>query len=589
MIGGGGCNGGTTHKIREQLNFSDEKKWKQFSGRRLELIDKFGLSERKASEQDDNIKQIATILRTEFGYPISTAGEFEKLVTAAVQSVRRNRKRSKRRLPGRSPSPSGLPSPVSCSSNQAVVSTSEEDATSYSPPSLPKLVPTTGSTTPQAHVTAAVGQLPSLQPKVLKSVGSKLPSCVPVVQSQQRYNDIVKGIISDLVGNVIPLAEQCQRDPSNGPNLTDFALSSNDQTLLSLGLHSDRASQGSNASSNTHIPYFLREKLLLQVQRSGTCSKIALVQGSIDLYSNLEILGEMSIKSSVAFVIERFFSNLMPSSMEYITSKTYSEESLALLSVKLFEAATRRKLSQLPVKEVQLKLLHLVMGGIVKDFGFDPCLYALSEVIHHLVMNQYPLLYNSENMSSAPTNERTAVLSSLSMKPQVANQDVNKQVILKFKDREQLFTFHLLSNGPPTVSEILENSQSLFRIASKTKMLGLFHKGSLLSDDLQLSNLFISLSHDRIVLEVKELDGRGSSQMDGLNILSTASLQVKKEGPTPPPTTTSSSVNLLDKIMNKINKNPKSDAMDVPSMVGAGGKKFFQNGNLPQPVFQPLL
>lgn len=590
-MSGGGCSSGTTHKIREQLNFSDEKKWKQFSGRRLELIDKFGLSERKASEQDDNIKQIATILRTEFGYQINYAGEFEKLVTAAVQSVRRNRKRSKRRLPvggnagARSPSPMGLPSPVSCSSNQALASTSEEDvaASSTNSPGLNKLLPS-------GHVT----HLPTLQPKLDKpsSTGTRLPSCVPVIHSQQRYDDIVKGIILDLVSNLVPLSEQCQKDPSNGPNLTDFALSSNDQSLLSLGLHSNKTSGSKiNVSSNTNIPYFLREKILLQIQRSGSCSKIALIQGSIDLYSNLEILGEMSLKSSVAFVIERFFSNLMPSSMEYITSKTYSEESLSLLSVKLFEAATKRKLSQLPAKEVQLKLLYLVVGGIVKDFGFDPCLYALSEVIHHMVMNQYPLLYNSENMASLPTNERTAVLSSLSMKPQVANQDVNKQVILKFKEREQHFTFHLLSNGPPTVNEILENSQSLFRIASKTKSLGLFHKDALLSDDFELAKLFISLSDDCIVLEVRELQNGSPSrsQMDGLNILSAASLQVKKEGPTPPPPTASTSVNLLDKIINKINKNPQSESFDVPSVVATGGKNYFQDGNLPKPVFQPLL
>lgn len=88
---------GTTHKIREQLGFTDEKKWKRFSSRRLELIDKFQLSQFKASEQDLNIKQIANILRTEFGYPVTCSMEFEKLVTAAIQSVRRNRKRSKRR------------------------------------------------------------------------------------------------------------------------------------------------------------------------------------------------------------------------------------------------------------------------------------------------------------------------------------------------------------------------------------------------------------------------------------------------------------------------------------------------------------
>ena len=105
---------GTTHKIRQILNFTDEKRWKQFSSRRLELIDKFGLSERKASEQDDNIKQIANMLREEFKYPMDSINEFEKLVTAAVQSVRRNRKRSKKKFEN-----SGSSSSSSSSSNSA--------------------------------------------------------------------------------------------------------------------------------------------------------------------------------------------------------------------------------------------------------------------------------------------------------------------------------------------------------------------------------------------------------------------------------------------------------------------------------------
>lgn len=554
-------NGGTTQKIREQLNFSDEKKWKKFSGRRLELIDKFGLSERKASEQDENIRQIATILRTEFGYPLNSAGEFEKLVTAAVQSVRRNRKRSKKR--GHA-TPSGLPSP-----NHTTVSASEDDESrTNSPHDLP---PAGGSST---HVI-----LPAIQPKAHRP-----PSVarIPVVQSQQRYDDIVKGIIADMVNCVVPLVEQSQRDQSNGPNLTDFALSTNDQNLLSLGLHSRPGAGGRTSSSNTDIPFFLREKILLQIQRSGTCSKVACVPGSVELFSNLEILGEMCIKSAIAFVIERFFSNLMPSSMEYITSKTYSEESLSLLSIKLFGPATKRNLNQLPSSQVQLKLLHLVMGAVVKDFGFDPCLYPLSEVVHHLVMNQYPLLYNS-NSTSEPKNQRTALLSSLSMKPQVANQDVNKKVLLRFKDREQLFTFHLLSNGPPTVSEILENSQSLFHISSKTKSLALYHNGEIIHDDFQLAKLFNSFTEDYIELELREID----AHLNGLNILSAASLQVKKESPTQQQqTTTSSRVDMLDKIINRINKNPHNEPVDVPSVVSTGK---FQDKNLPQPVFQPLL
>lgn len=87
---------GTTRRIREQLRFHDDLQWKRFSSRRLELIDRFGLSHHKASEQDASVRSIADTLRHEFGYPVTCLSEFEKLVTAAIQSVRRNRKRSRK-------------------------------------------------------------------------------------------------------------------------------------------------------------------------------------------------------------------------------------------------------------------------------------------------------------------------------------------------------------------------------------------------------------------------------------------------------------------------------------------------------------
>ncbi|KAH3680793.1 hypothetical protein WICMUC_000144 [Wickerhamomyces mucosus] len=89
---------GITHQIREQLNFTDPSKWRKFTNRRLELVDKFNLSSKKASEQDGLILKIADILRLEFGYDDSKINEFDKLVRAAVQSVRRNRKRSLKQL-----------------------------------------------------------------------------------------------------------------------------------------------------------------------------------------------------------------------------------------------------------------------------------------------------------------------------------------------------------------------------------------------------------------------------------------------------------------------------------------------------------
>ncbi|KAG7191767.1 uncharacterized protein KQ657_002732 [Scheffersomyces spartinae] len=85
---------GVTHAIRQRLNFTDERLWKRFSARRLEMIDTMELLTKKASEQEDEIKEVADSLRKEFEYPEEYFGDFDKLVRAAVQSVRRNRKRS---------------------------------------------------------------------------------------------------------------------------------------------------------------------------------------------------------------------------------------------------------------------------------------------------------------------------------------------------------------------------------------------------------------------------------------------------------------------------------------------------------------
>lgn len=92
---------GMTQVIRQKLHFTDESLWKRFSARRLELIDTLSLSEKKASEQDESIKEVANKLRIEYKYSEDTLPDFEKLLRAGIQSVRRNRKRiPKSKLPG---------------------------------------------------------------------------------------------------------------------------------------------------------------------------------------------------------------------------------------------------------------------------------------------------------------------------------------------------------------------------------------------------------------------------------------------------------------------------------------------------------
>ncbi|KAL3237666.1 uncharacterized protein RNJ42_00653 [Nakaseomyces bracarensis] len=699
---------GTTHKIREQLNFIDEKKWKRFSSRRLELIDKFQLSQFKASEQDLNIKQIANILRTEFGYPVTYSSEFEKLVTAAIQSVRRNRKRSKKKSfmvngtatgtgPGgkssnystsdedsisRMASPVGVlvqPSSSSMSMSMSVSPTStmsQPHGQIAVPPHLqaqgqgqvqaqgqpqahPMMIQSSNTGVIQVPVPVSLQQhsqqppqhqqqlqdpimyQPSLslpQPhemrfarattplhenkfqRMMSPLSATSPPSRPLSNQvrvlplpnvsavaannmpPQKYDDIIKGIIGDLVHNTIPLSEQASKD-NNGlaMRLSEFGRVENDNKSQESGL--------------SGIPFFLREKIILQIQKSKTCAELANTQGSIELYSNLLTLGEMSIRTSIAFLVERFFSNMLSISMEYISKKSMSDENMANLCLKLFSPAVRTNLSNLPIHEVQIKTLWLLAGAIVKDFGFDPCLYPLSEAIHHLIMTQYPLTNQNNNGASEMSEEskpiinpipttssqRTTLLSALPLKPEHANRDINKKVIIKYRDNEQVFTFHQLSNGTPTVMEIMENSKSLFNIVNSDLGLGLFYEGNLVTDDL-LNKLFNDFSTNEIRLEIMQTTQPVPKLTEPLQSIGSIvpSIPIPKRP---------HSVKALDDIIGRISQSSstRNDVVSPPPQSASApitstnnqpqqnessntnGVTSFVNKTLPQPVYQPIL
>lgn len=84
---------GVTARIRQRLEFHDEARWKRFLARRLRLIEEHGLYARKASDQDAEVNRTARILQDEFGIPESHLDDVDRLVRAAIQSIRRNRKR----------------------------------------------------------------------------------------------------------------------------------------------------------------------------------------------------------------------------------------------------------------------------------------------------------------------------------------------------------------------------------------------------------------------------------------------------------------------------------------------------------------
>lgn len=86
----------TTLSLRNRLGFNEVAIWKQFCARRLHLIHTLSLNLRKASEQEEQVRVLAAELCAEYGFGPYAQSDFEKLLIAGIQSVRRNKKRSAR-------------------------------------------------------------------------------------------------------------------------------------------------------------------------------------------------------------------------------------------------------------------------------------------------------------------------------------------------------------------------------------------------------------------------------------------------------------------------------------------------------------
>lgn len=409
---------GTTHKIRQILNFTDEKRWKQFSSRRLELIDKFGLSERKASEQDDNIKQIANMLREEFEYPMDSINEFEKLVTAAVQSVRRNRKRSKKKFENfvsnshshshvtstsTSSSNSSICSPIEhkqelftttvSTSNNNNINTSDSGNISISSTDFlsvnnndkviysNQLSSSTDTTNTANHSNAGLkSPLLSPPPSVQgKTDGSRIIS-LPVTNYRSSSSCSIPNSVSS------PLSlKRLQSNTSLSTIENQYMLTIRSLCLELLNTNFDSLIKHRNNSNNIRVPDFLLDKLINKIQNSKTFMVFINQNQNTgfqnDKWQNLKVLGEMCTKASISFVIERYFINQNTISQD----DKFSTDFLRQLSSALFNEVFKHHNIDM---FTQIKFLYFIIGAIVKDYGFDSILYPLNEIIHHLIQNR---------------------------------------------------------------------------------------------------------------------------------------------------------------------------------------------------------
>lgn len=671
---------GTTHKIRENLQFLDNKKWKLFSTRRLELIDRFKLFEKKASEQDCNIERIANILRTEFDYSIDHQVDFEKLVTAAVQSVRRNRKRSKnlsmqsganvssdQESPKSNSSsllkikpqdsyhnnhadnfmiPSASLSSVSKKNKSVTVSVaasqrnsnSDSDSSKFPSPSVsPISSPLQINRSPLLHTNSIHSIFPSASassnnnslfsndtksnklPSLNKSTSNEYKLNLPSIQNMKPHVnetnihganvETVKQIIADIVFQRVPIKEQISKGSQSKPStlvqtpnpdisLEFFAMSSQNMDLLPVAFNqksqdttkstlpsiSSILKSKNNELSSYSCPYFLKSKILIPITNSKTCHDICSKQGSYkDLYQSILSLGDMGFKSSLLFVFERFYGS-NTTMVNYLREKLLdgprAQERLIQVLNNIFKDVTLRSFCSLK-EEYKLDLFKLCIGALIKDFGFDPVIYPLGEIFQDYILKELSPFLNS-NSSDNDTKEKASgsliqqnliqpkngtdynqahnmIVSTAPLNPSLANNAIHRRVILKKGAKQQEFTFYPLSNGCPTISEILDNCTLLFGLNNTqtaneklptsnndhlndilqkgdernihnfpkntlntvSRKYGLYHNNMVLKSDIELSTLltnFVSNSKE-IVLEIKEYNYETSN---GLSILSSA-------------------------------------------------------------------
>lgn len=470
---------GITHNIREKLNFLDERLWKRFLARRLELIDTLDLSSKKASEQEDEIKKVAEILRREFQYGPEYFPDFDKLVRAAVQSVRRNRKRSTKSRRGQVKK--GRPSqdlPLSPEGHFSDEADSPGTKTQF------------------------LSEISRLSADTHDSVYDMSYSTSKVFTNREHSRAAIDSIIQPV------------NSESKLPQLSVLL-----PPLLNLAPNPQQAENEKELQS-------IRLSLLILIRRSKLClSLTARVKNEF-----LRVLGQSAIASVSALVFEHSFSGLNQTSIDYLAEKMGNTDFLARFYRSLDpESSSFSALDD----ETAVVTLQTLIGCCVKDFGFDGVLYQVGEAFYRSILLEYPLVLKSsipfrrsqmdraQNHSPEPqeqtfqkslTNlaavatelrsqipisnpgdeERNPLESKITKNRMPANDNQDRKlVILRFLSSMLEFTYPMKNSAPPRFVELMENAKAAFKL-NDNQIFGLRNcsTGDLLNSDFDLERIF---------------------------------------------------------------------------------------------------
>lgn len=552
---------GVTHAIRERLNFLDERLWKRFSARRLELIDTLELSSKKASEQEAEIKNVANTLRVEFGFGDDAFPDFDKLVRAAVQSVRRNRKRSTK-----SKRFSSTMSPTNTSVynwdvkkpkiKPSVSSSPEEITSSWNKNSL-------SNDHLADHLAESLSN--THNPQFISEI-SRLNSDSQDENNKANYSKIKQFSVTDKSKIAI---DEIIQPRLNSKHKTTMLPSLSKLNFSSISSSNDPMQQNSllnSLNSTTNSPHSvidptINATLLNYFERSKTCSEIKL----LDSTENLVLLGKNAISCCSAFIFEKSFDTASQSSIDYLRNKMNDQNYLANYYRNLDPSSTTAYSLN---NETAVITLNTLIGGCIKDFGFENMMYLICESFYQRIIQDYPLIsrnsipFKSKNYTASlhdhqakqreirhdddktynrSLNSLAAIASELqdhdlrksqslisnipstTLPESISNSNLassirsdlkstptssttskeRKEVSLRFLSSKLEFTYPISNSATPKLIELIENAKSAFKL-SQHQMLGLRNctDGYIIKSDFDLEKIFQNDNFEKIELEI---------------------------------------------------------------------------------------
>ena len=465
---------GVTSAIRKRLQFEDESLWRRFSARRLEIIDNLKLSSRKASEQEAEISKVADTLRAEFQYGPEYYHEFEKLVRAAVQSVRRNRKRSTK-------------------TKRYLISGEEEERKRFKTNDDMQTFPIAELFIDNAFTNEADN---------LNTVPA--PYYPDPLNDYDYQNQVFLSDISKLSLGLHDETAPSEQSKNNNSLALDMTRTSIEHMIQPRLPRSTRAPLISNMSliSLQERSQAVKSLLLNFMQRSRTCAESTVKRNEM-----IEDLGKSVLYSCIFFMLEKCFSASAKALKDYLRLKILQERWLA----KFYRDLDPEVTENLHISdETALLSLYTLIGSIVKDFGFETIMLPVCECLHTGIVKENPLIGQHSNhfkshehrsynnlghRSRELTNELDclATVSSKVKENEHPNLKKNKAVTLRFSSSVLRLTYPSKISSPPKLLEIVDSAKSAFNFPKDdTRIFNIRHitDGRVIKSDHEIENLF---------------------------------------------------------------------------------------------------